>query len=96
MGFAEDTALAPAGTDRWRGEVPPTWSIGFGTNGGFPAALAARAAELATGAPPRSLTLHYLAPPAEAAIEVAKAIHGANLAEINGEVESVLNLLKKA
>lgn len=68
--FADDTALAPAGENVWRGVVPPTWSIGFGTNGGFPAALAARAAELATGAPPRSLTLHYLAPPAEARIDV--------------------------
>ena len=68
--FDADTALEPAGEGTWRGTVPPTWSIGFGTNGGFPAALAARAAELATGAPPRSLTLHYLAPPAEAPIDV--------------------------
>ncbi len=68
--FDDDTALAPAGDGLWRGVVPPTWSIGFGTNGGFPAALAARAAELATDAPPRSLTLHYLAPPAEAPIDV--------------------------
>lgn len=74
MSFAVDTALEPAGEGRWRGEVPPTWSIGFGTNGGFPAALAARAAQLATGSPPRSLTLHYLAPPAEAAIEVATQV----------------------
>ena len=73
-GFADDTALVPAGEDRWRGTVPATWSIGFGTNGGFPAALAARAAALATGAPPRSLTLHYLAPPAEAPIDVRTEI----------------------
>jgi acyl-CoA thioesterase len=68
--FDVDTALEPAGELRWRGVVPPTWSIGTGPNGGFMAALAARAAELAAGAPPRSLTLHYLSPPAEAAIDV--------------------------
>jgi acyl-CoA thioesterase len=72
--FDDDTALAPAGEGRWRGAVPPTWSIGFGTNGGFMAALGARAAELATGAPPRSLTLHYLAPPAEAPIEAVTEV----------------------
>jgi acyl-CoA thioesterase len=38
------------------------------------AALAARAAQQAAGAPPRSLTLHYLAPPAEAQIDVATEI----------------------
>src|SRR4051812_23913420 len=71
MSFDEDTALAPAGENRWRGVVPPTWSIGTGPNGGFMAALAARAAGLAAGAPPRSLPLHSLAPPAEAEIDVA-------------------------
>ena len=69
-GFDADTALEPAGEGRWRGVVPPTWSIGTGPNGGFMAALAARAAQSAAGAPPRSLTLHYLAPPAEAEIDV--------------------------
>jgi acyl-CoA thioesterase len=72
--FDQDTALAPAGDGRWRGTVPPTWSIGTGPNGGFMAALAARAALQAAGAPPRSLTLHYLAPPAEAEIDVATEI----------------------
>jgi acyl-CoA thioesterase len=72
--FDADTALAPVGDGHWRGAVPPTWSIGTGPNGGFMAALAARAALQAAGAPPRSLTLHYLAPPAEAEIDVATEI----------------------
>jgi acyl-CoA thioesterase len=72
--FDEDTALAPVGDGRWRGTVPPTWSIGTGPNGGFMAALAARAALQAAGAPPRSLTVHYLAPPAEAEIDVTTEI----------------------
>ncbi|MEA2126162.1 MAG: hypothetical protein QOI80_2944 [Solirubrobacteraceae bacterium] len=74
MSFDADTALAEAGELRWRGTVPPTWSIGTGPNGGFMAALAARAAALAAGVAPRSLTLHYLAPPAEAEIDVAVEI----------------------
>lgn len=74
MSFDEDTALTEIADGRWRGTVPPTWSIGTGPNGGFMAALAARGARLAAGAPPRSLTLHYLAPPAEAEIEVAAEV----------------------
>ncbi len=69
--FDADTALEPVGEGCWRGAVPPTWSIGTGPNGGFMAALAARAVQLASGWPPRSLTLHYLLPPAEAPIDVA-------------------------
>jgi acyl-CoA thioesterase len=73
-GFDADTALEPDGELRWHGNVPPTWSIGTGPNGGFMAALAARAAELAAGTAPRSLTLHYLKPPAEAGITVTAEI----------------------
>ncbi len=72
--FDAETALEPVGEGRWRAVVPPTWSIGTGPNGGFMAALAARAAELATSWAPRSLTLHYLVPPAEAPIDLAVTI----------------------
>ena len=74
MSFEADTALERVGEDRYRGEVPHSWSIGPGPNGGFMAALAARAALLSAGAPPRSLTVHYLAPPAEASIDVVTEI----------------------
>lgn len=73
MSFDADTALEPDGAHplRWHGSVPPSWFILTGTpNGGFMAALAARAAELASGIAPRSLTLHYLRPPAEGPIAV--------------------------
>ena len=73
-GFDADTALEPAGENRWRGVVPPTWSIGPGPNGGFMAALAARAAKLASGSDLRSLTLHYLARPTEDVIEVGAEV----------------------
>jgi acyl-CoA thioesterase len=73
-GFDAETALEPVGDGHWRGEVPPTWSIGTGPNGGFMAALAARAALQAAGSPPRSLTLHYLSPPAEAELDVTTEI----------------------
>jgi acyl-CoA thioesterase len=71
VSFDAETALEPVAEHRWRATVPPTWSIGPGPNGGFMAALAARAAGLAAPAGPRSLTLHYLARPAEAEMDVA-------------------------
>jgi acyl-CoA thioesterase len=74
VSFDAETALEPIAEGRWRGTVPPTWSIGTGPNGGFMAALAARGTQLAAGAPPRSLTLHYLAPPAEAEIELGAEV----------------------
>jgi acyl-CoA thioesterase len=73
-GFDADTALEPAGEGRFAGHVPRSWFVGRGPNGGFLAALAARALEHVAAAPPRSLTLHYLAPPAEGPIEVAATV----------------------
>jgi acyl-CoA thioesterase len=68
--FDRDTALRAAGERRWTGHVPSSWFVGKGPNGGFVAALAARALERAVDKPPRSLTLHYMAPPAEGPIEI--------------------------
>jgi acyl-CoA thioesterase len=56
------------------GHVPASWFVGKGPNGGFIAALAARALAATVDAPPRSLTIHYLAPPAEGPIAVRPTI----------------------
>ena len=72
--FDSDTALHPRGDGRYAGHVPASWFVGKGPNGGFLAALAARALAGTVGAPPRSLTLHYLAPPAEGPIEVVATV----------------------
>jgi acyl-CoA thioesterase len=75
--FDSDTALHPLGEQRFGAHVPSSWFVGKGPNGGFLAALAARALARTVDAPPRSLTLHYLAPPAEGPIEVQATIERA-------------------
>lgn len=76
IGFDDGTGLAPAGELRWRGEVLESWGNGDGPgiNGGLFAALAARAVQEASGLPPRSLTIHYLAAPAPGPVTVTAAI----------------------
>jgi acyl-CoA hydrolase len=72
--FDADTALTPAGELRWRGWAPEHWFVGRGPNGGFLAALAARAAELGSGRPLRSLSLHFPAAPAVGPLDLAVAL----------------------
>ena len=76
--FDADTALAGA-DGRWRAQVREHWFVQRGPNGGLVAALATRAlTELAgEGQAPRSLSLHYLAPPEAGEIEVRAAIERA-------------------
>jgi acyl-CoA thioesterase len=63
--FDAETAVTPIAANVYRGEISPGWSIGRGPNGGYLAALLLRALQLTAGEgiDPRSLTLHYLAPP---------------------------------
>ena len=70
--FDADTALEGA-DGRWRAQVREHWFVQRGPNGGFVAALATRALTAVAGGEgrsPRSLTLHYLAPPEAGEIEV--------------------------
>ena len=70
--FDADTALEGA-DGHWRAQVTDRWFVQKGPNGGFVAALATRAlSEIAGGGgrSPRSLTLHYLAPPEAGEIEL--------------------------
>jgi acyl-CoA thioesterase len=65
--FDRATAVAPLGDGAWGAEVDAGWFAGRGPNGGYLAAMVLRAmvSELADGArEPRSLTCHYLRPPA--------------------------------
>ena len=75
--FDADTALEPAGDGRWRAWAPDHWFVGRGPNGGFLAALAARAAEEATGRPLRSLALHFVAAPAVGPLEIGATLERA-------------------
>ena len=65
--FAADTAVTPLGDGQYDATIDPSWWIIRGPNGGYLAAIVARAilAEVAgTGQRLRSLTLHYLRAPA--------------------------------
>lgn len=75
--FAADTALEQLEEGLWRGRVDRSWFVQDGPNGGFLAALAARAIEQRSGRPPRSLTLHYLEPPVEGPVDVMAFIERA-------------------
>jgi acyl-CoA thioesterase len=76
--FDVDTALEGA-DGRWRAEVKEHWFVQRGPNGGLVAALATRAlADLAgPEQSPRSLSLHYLAPPEAGELEVRAAVERA-------------------
>ena len=75
--FDADTALEPAGEGRWRASAPDRWMVGRGPNGGFLAALAARAAEAASGRPLRALALQFVAAPTGAPLDVSAVVERA-------------------
>jgi acyl-coenzyme A thioesterase PaaI-like protein len=82
--FDADTAPEAAGDGRWRAAVPEHWLVGRGANGGFLAALVARAAEAAARRPLRSLSLHFLAAPDVGPLDVEATLERA------GRVTSVV------
>jgi acyl-CoA thioesterase len=72
--FAADSAVTPVGGGLYTAEAQGAWFGPIALNGGFLAALVVRAmsAELAASdRGPRSLTIHFLRPPAEGALELA-------------------------
>jgi acyl-CoA thioesterase len=72
--FTRDTAVEALGGGTYRGHVASDWFTPRGANGGFLAAIVLRAimdAEPDAARAPRSLTLHYLRPPAEGDVTVA-------------------------
>lgn len=90
--FASDTAVAPLGGARYRGRAPGAWFGPIAPNGGFLAALVLRAitAELdAADREPRSLTVHFLRPPAEGELDVALQVErtGRTASTVSARVE---------
>ena len=90
--FDADTAVQPGGDGRYRADVRPNWWVGRGPNGGYIAALLLRAltAELAEAArAPRSLTVHFTAPPVEGPLEIAVTVErgGRTLSTLSARAE---------
>jgi acyl-CoA thioesterase len=75
--FDSDTELEDVAPGRWRAWAPEHWFVARGPNGGYLAALAARAAERAAGRPLRSLSLHFVAAPAVGPLDVAATVERA-------------------
>ena len=75
--FAQDTAVSARGDGRYDARIDPGWWIERGPNGGYVAALILRAVTAEVADPERrlrSFTVHYLAPPAEGAVEVVVTV----------------------
>lgn len=61
--FDVETAVVPDGPGRWSAELSDRWNIGDNPNGGYAAAVVARALAAEAGhQAPISLTTHYLRP----------------------------------
>jgi acyl-CoA thioesterase len=76
-GLAADTALEPVGELRWRAEVSERWWIIQGPYGGYVSAMLTRALIAAVDDPvrlPRSLTVHFLAAPQAAPVEISARV----------------------
>lgn len=90
--FDRDTAAEPLGGGRYRVRFDTAWWVVRGPNGGYLAALIARAigAEVAdAGRALRSLSVHYLAAPQEGEAEVVVRIEraGRSLSTVSARVE---------
>ena len=92
MGFDSDTALAPVGDGRWRGEIVCGWETPRGPLGGYVMAVMMRGLELAVADPDRqarSVTMHFLRVPEDGAVEVAATAEreGRSLTTVSGRME---------
>jgi acyl-CoA thioesterase len=75
--FDRATAVASVGDGRWAGICQPDWGVPTGPNGGYLAAIVLRAMEAELGRPERaarSLTCHFLRPPATDGVVVETAV----------------------
>jgi acyl-CoA thioesterase len=92
--FDTDTAVTRLGPGLYRGRIDRGWWIVNGPNGGYVAAILLRALELEVNdraRAPRSLTLHYLRPPAEGAVDVAVTIERAGRTLTTATVRLIQN-----
>jgi acyl-CoA thioesterase len=91
-GFETDTAVEPLGGGGFRAHVSTDWYTPRGPNGGYLAAIVLRAilaSEPDSERAPRSLTLHYLRPPAEGEVRitVTEERRGRSLTTLSARLE---------
>lgn len=89
--FERDTAATPLGGGRYRVRMDSGWWIVNGPNGGYLAAVLVRAMQAEIADPertPRSLTIHYLRPPAEgeAEVEVTREREGRTVSNLTARL----------
>jgi acyl-CoA thioesterase len=75
-----DLRLEPAGHGAWRARISERWWIFQGPYGGYLSALLARAVRLAVddpGRPLRSLSVHFVAPPAAGSVTLTAGVERA-------------------
>src|SRR5215207_8647502 len=78
--FDRETSVQPVADGRYESHLDRAWWVHRGPNGGYLAAIVLRALTEAVGdeeRSPRSLTVHYAAPPVEGTLEVATVIERA-------------------
>jgi acyl-CoA thioesterase len=90
--FDRETAVVARGDGRYEAQLDRAWWVHRGPNGGYLAAITLRALSAAVADPeraPRSLTVHYAAPPAEGSLEVAVRIEreGRSLTSCSARLE---------
>jgi acyl-CoA thioesterase len=99
--FDRDTAVNPLGDGAFQGRIDPGWWIERGPNGGYVAAVVLRALSAVvadTERTPRSLTVHYLAPPGEGPVRIDAAVErsGRMLTFVSGRMTQGDRLLATA
>lgn len=78
--FDVETAVRSLGDGRYESTLHRAWWVHRGPNGGYLAAIVLRALVAAVAdsrRAPRSLTVHYTAPPAEGALDIATTVERA-------------------
>jgi acyl-CoA thioesterase len=78
--FDRETAVRSLGDGRFEAHLDRAWWVHRGPNGGYLAAIVLRALMETVGdreRAPRSLTVHYAAPPAEGPLEIATTVERA-------------------
>jgi acyl-CoA thioesterase len=98
--FDRDTAVTPRGDGLFEARIDRGWWVLRGPNGGYVAAIVLRAlaARVEADRAPRSLTVHYTAPPTEGTVEIGTRVErvGRSLTTVSGRMRQGERLLALA